>query len=70
MADEKLSDGPNARPKNASIAGMGHGIADDALGPGESLPEAPSDAEVGAVARRLGADIPEARDELRSATGE
>jgi len=55
MADdrEKLSTGPNAEAINETIAGTGPGIPDDALGPGEELPEAPSDAEVEAIARKL-----------------
>ena len=52
---EKISTGPNEEPINESIAGTGPGIADDALSPGEELPEAPSDEEVERVAIRLGA---------------
>lgn len=36
-----------------TVAGTGPGIADDALAPGEDLPEAPSDEEVERVARAL-----------------
>ena len=50
----------NARPLDTTIAGTGEGIPDDALGPGAALPEPPSDAEVAAVARRLGAPLPAA----------
>jgi len=41
MADdrEKISTGPNGEPLNDTIAGTGPGIADDALAPGEELPE-------------------------------
>ena len=57
MADdrEKLSEGPNERPINETIAGTGPGIPDDARGPGEELPEPPSDEEVDRIARKLGA---------------
>jgi hypothetical protein len=52
---EKISNGPNDRPLNETIAGTGPGIPDDALGPGEELPEPPSDAEVERAAEALGA---------------
>lgn len=57
MADdrEKLSEGPNERPINETIAGTGPGIPDDARGPGEDLPDPPSDEEVDRIARKLGA---------------
>ena len=57
MAEDrkKISTGPNEEPINESIAGTGPGIADDALSPGEELPEAPSDEKVERVAIRLGA---------------
>ena len=60
MADdrEKISNGPNERAVNEPIAGTAHGIPDDALAPGEELPEAPSDEEVQRVARKLGAPDP------------
>jgi hypothetical protein len=56
MADdrEKISTGPNDRPLNETIAGTGPGIPDEALAPGEELPEAPSDDEVERIAERLG----------------
>ena len=50
---EKISTGPNDRPVNETIAGTGPGIPDDALAPGEELPEAPSDEEVERVAGKL-----------------
>ena len=55
MADdrEKISTGPNEEPVNETIAGTGPGIADDALAPGEELPEAPSDQEVERIAKKL-----------------
>jgi hypothetical protein len=59
MADdrEKISTGPNAEPIDETIAGTGPGIPDDALAPGEELPDAPSDEEVERFAEKLGAPI-------------
>jgi len=64
MADNRdpISNGPNDRPINETIAGTGPGIPDDALAPGEELPEAPTDEEVAQAARKLGA--PTERDTL------
>jgi len=60
MADRPDHDGPNARPLDDTIAGTGPGIADDALAPGQdTLPDAPTDEEVRAVAEKLGAPIGE-----------
>ena len=56
---EKISNGPNERAINETIAGTGPGIADEALSPGETVPEAPSDEEVEAMARKLGAPTAE-----------
>ena len=55
MADdrEKISTGPNEEPINETIAGTGPGIPDDALEPGEDLPEAPTDEEVERIAEKL-----------------
>ena len=50
---EKISTGPNEEAINETIAGTGPGIADDALAPGEELPEAPSDEEVERIAEKL-----------------
>jgi hypothetical protein len=50
----KLSTGPNDRPINETIAGTGPGIPDEALAPGEELPEPPSDEEVTRIERALG----------------
>lgn len=50
--------GANARPLNDTVAGTGPGIPDDALAPGEALPEVPDDAEVARVAKALGAPVP------------
>ena len=53
----------NARPQDDTIAGTGPGIPDDALAPGEDeLPTPPTDEEVAAAARALGAPVPEAED--------
>jgi hypothetical protein len=60
MADdrEKITTGPNERSVNENIAGTAPGIPDDALAPGESLPEPPSDEEVARIAKLLGARVP------------
>lgn len=50
----KISTGPNDRPRNETIAGTGPGIPDDALAPGEELPEPPSDDEVERARHALG----------------
>ncbi len=52
---EKITTGPNERAVNEPIAGTGPGIPDEALAPGEELPEPPSDEEVERVAQALGA---------------
>lgn len=62
MSEAKISNGPNERAAGESIAGTGPGIPDEALAPGEELPEAPSDAEVARIAKILKAPVPEARD--------
>lgn len=53
---DKISTGPNDRPVNEGLAGTGPGIPDEARGPGEDLPEPPSEEEVRRAARKLGAD--------------
>ena len=58
MTDEKLSEGPNDRPKNESIAGTAPGLPDEALAPGQELPDPPSDQEIERVAEALGAPVP------------
>ena len=60
---EKISTGPNEEPINETIAGTGPGIPDDALAPGEELPDAPTDEEVERVAEKIGAPTAE-RDTL------
>jgi hypothetical protein len=52
---EKISTGPNERPVNETIAGTGPGVPDDALAPGEELPEAPTPEEEARIRERLGA---------------
>lgn len=52
---EKITTGANERAINETIAGTGPGIPDDARGPGEAMPEPPSDEEVARAAEKLGA---------------
>ncbi|HEY5723395.1 MAG TPA: hypothetical protein VIT45_13845 [Allosphingosinicella sp.] len=52
---EKISNGPNDRPLNETIAGTGPGIPDDALGAGQELPEPPTEEEIERAAEALGA---------------
>lgn len=56
---EKISTGPNEEPINETIAGIGPGIPDEALAPGEELPNPPSDETVERVARKLGSPTAE-----------
>lgn len=57
---EKISNGPNDRPINETIAGTGPGIPDDTLAPGEDgIPEAPTDEEVEEMAKKLGSPAAE-----------
>ena len=51
---EKISTGPNDRPVNETIAGTGPGIPDEALFPGEDLPQPPSEAEERRIREKLG----------------
>jgi hypothetical protein len=51
----KISTGPNERARNETIAGTGPGIPDEALSPGEELPEMPDEEEVARMAKKLGA---------------
>jgi len=55
MDDKRAEGGTNSRPLNDGIAGTGPGIPDEALAPGEELPDPPSDEEVERIARKLGA---------------
>jgi hypothetical protein len=62
--DDKRPEGAtNDRPLNDTIAGTGPGIPDEALGPGQELPEPPTDEQVAAAARALDAPIPAAKGE-------
>ena len=54
---QKISNGPNEEAINETIAGTGPGISDDALSPGQDMPEAPSDADVERAAKALGANL-------------
>ena len=56
MADTRIG-GMNARPLNDTIATTGPGIADDALVPGEDLPEPPSEEEQRRMAAKLGVEL-------------
>ncbi len=63
MSDDPRPEGAtNDRPLNDTIAGTGPGIPDEALGPGQELPEPPTDEQVAAAARALGAPVPGADD--------
>jgi len=57
MAEDraKISNGPNERAVNEPIAGTAPGLPDEALAPGQELPEPPSDEEVARIAEKLGA---------------
>jgi hypothetical protein len=57
MAEDraKISNGPNERAVNEPIAGTAPGLPDEALGPGQQLPEPPTDEEVARIADKLGA---------------
>ena len=50
----KISNGPNERAVNENIGGTAPGIPDDALAPGQDLPEPPSDEEIRRVEEKLG----------------
>ena len=56
MADDraKITNGPNERAIDENIAGTAPGIPDDALAPGQELPEPPSDEDVRRAERALG----------------
>ncbi|HEX8442664.1 MAG TPA: hypothetical protein VF631_03345 [Allosphingosinicella sp.] len=56
---EKISTGPNERAVNEPIAGTAPGLPDEALAPGQELPDPPTDEEVRRIAEKLGAPIPE-----------
>ena len=70
MADdrEKISTGPNESPIEETIAGTGPGIPDEALAPGEELPDPPTDEEVERLAEQL--DAPSAEKDTLPLEGE
>jgi hypothetical protein len=51
---EKISTGPNDRPLNETIAETGPGIPDEALLPGQDLPQPPDEEEERRIRERLG----------------
>ncbi|HEU0284800.1 MAG TPA: hypothetical protein VFR52_06625 [Sphingomicrobium sp.] len=51
---EKISTGPNDRALNETIAGTGPGIPDEALLPGQDLPEPPDEEQEKRIRERLG----------------
>ncbi|MBD8621068.1 hypothetical protein IFT67_19310 [Sphingomonas sp. CFBP 13728] len=55
---EKITDGANERAIDEPIASTAPGIPDDALLPGEEVPDEPSDEEVARIAAKLGAPDP------------
>ena len=54
MADQRDIQAQSDEKIGETIAGTGPGIPDDALAPGEELPQPPSDEEVKKAARALG----------------
>ena len=56
MADErtKITNGPNERAIDENIAGTAPGIPDDALAPGQELPEPPTEEDIRRIERALG----------------
>ena len=62
MADdrEKISNGPNDRPLNETIAGTGPGIPDEALAPGQELLDGPSADDEKRIRERLGVPLEDA----------
>ena len=50
----KITTGPNERAIDESLAGTGPGIPDEARGPGEEIPEPPTDEEVERAKKSLG----------------
>jgi hypothetical protein len=53
MSRDYRNGGTNSRPLDDTIAGTGPGIPDDALAPGQELPEMPSEEEVERIAAKL-----------------
>ena len=65
---EKISTGLNEEPINETIAGTGPGIPDEALAPGEELPEQPSVQETERIREKLG--VPSAKRDTLPLEGE
>ncbi len=65
---EEIGIKPKHEPIDETIAGTGPGIPDDALAPGEELPEPPSDEEIERVAKKL--DSPSAERDTLPLDGE
>jgi hypothetical protein len=59
---EKITNGLNEQAIDENIAGTAPGIPDEALAPGEELPEPPSEEEERRIRERLG--VPEEEDTL------
>jgi hypothetical protein len=59
---EKITTGPNERAIDENIAGTGPGIPDEALAPGEELPQPPTAEEERRIRERLG--VPDEEDTL------
>ena len=59
---EKITDGLNDRAIDENIGGTAPGIPDEALAPGEELPEPPSPEEERRIREKLG--VPEEEDTL------
>lgn len=55
---EKITDSANERALDEPIASTAPGIPDDALLPGEEVPDEPGDEEVARIAAKLGAPDP------------
>jgi hypothetical protein len=51
---EKITTGPNERSVNETLAGTGPGVPDEARGPGEEIPEPPTEEEVERAKKALG----------------
>lgn len=62
MGDDRkeISSGPNGRPINESIAGTAAGMPDEAISPGEQLPEPPNGEQMKDARQALGVECEEA----------
>jgi hypothetical protein len=59
---EKITDGANERAVNENIGGTAPGIPDDALAPGQELPEPPTAEEEARIRAKLG--VPAENEEV------